>query len=195
MCVVFLTLDLTVHVPLQIPCRFPSRTCMLTDLATPAIPSAIVEPGVIRALFRPKIRNISAALMKTVSTTFWGSFRCAGLLDGGEEEALSGGASAAQGCSMEGKRRLFLGELPLRGAVRWREGGGSFRGSFRCAGLFGGGEEEALSGGAAAARGCSVEGRRRLFLGELPLRGAVRWRGGGGSFRGSCRCAGLLDRG
>ena len=35
-------------------------------------------------------------------------------------------------CSMEGGRRLFLGELPLRGAARLREAGG---------------QEEAASGG------------------------------------------------
>ena len=34
-----------------------------------------------------------------------GSFRCAGLLDGGIEEAAHGGASAARGCSMGGWRR------------------------------------------------------------------------------------------
>ena len=49
---------------------------------------------------------------------------------------------------------LFLGELPLRGAARLKEGGGCF-------------------GGALAARGCSIEGGRRLFLGKLPLRGAA----------------------
>ena len=63
------------------------------------------------------------------------------------------------------------------------------------------GGEEAASGGAPAARGCSMEGEKRLFLGELPLRGAARWRGGGGeeaasgekhAFLGSCRCAGLM---
>ena len=62
-------------------------------------------------------------------------------------------------------RRLLLGELPLRGAA---------------------------SGGAPAARGCSIEEGRRLLLGELALRGAVRWRGKGGCFWGSSRCAGLL---
>ena len=82
---------------------------------------------------------------------------------------------------MEGERRLRLGELPLRGAVRWREKGGCFWGSSRCAGLFYGGGEEAASGGAPAARGyCSIEGERRLFLGELPLRGAARLREAGG---------------
>ena len=107
----------------------------------------------------------------------WGSSRCAGLFDGGEEEAAIGGAPAARGCSMEGERRLLLGELPLRGAVRWRGKGGCFWGSFRCAGLF------------------DMEGGTRLLLGELPLRGAVRWREKGGCFWGSSRCAGLFDRG
>ena len=44
-------------------------------------------------------------------------------------------------------------ELPLRGAARLKEGGGSFWWSCRCAGLLDWGREEALSGGAAAARG------------------------------------------
>ena len=42
--------------------------------------------------------------------------------------------------------------LPLRGAARLREGGSSFWGGCRCAGLPDW-REEALSGGAAAARG------------------------------------------
>ena len=92
----------------------------------------------------------------------WGSFRCAGLLDGGMEEAANaqlkegegslGGAPAARSCPIEGGRSLFLGELPLRGAVG-----------------------------------------RSLFLGELPLRGAAQLKEGGASFWGSCRCAGLLN--
>ena len=84
------------------------------------------------------------------------SFRCAGLLDGGMEEAAHGGASAARGCLMGGWRRLQTGELPLRGAARWGDGGGSNWGSFRCAGLLDGGMEEAANGGAPAARGCSI---------------------------------------
>ena len=80
-----------------------------------------------------------------------GSFRCAGLLDGGVEEAAHGGASAARGCLMGGWRRLQMGELPLRGAARWGDGGGSTWGSFRCAGLLDGGMEEAA------------------HMGELPL--------------------------
>ena len=75
---------------------------------------------------------------------------------------------------IEGGRRPFLGELPLRGAARYRgreetlsyrdlplreasckrEGGDSFWGSSRCAGLLGRwSREETLSWGAPAARG------------------------------------------
>ena len=84
---------------------------------------------------------------------------------GGGGEAASGGAHpAARGCSIEGGRRLLLGELPLCGAaLRWRG-------------------EKAAFGGAPAARGCSIEGGRRLFLGELPLSGAARLREEGGCF-------------
>ena len=98
------------------------------------------------------------------------------LLDGGmDEEAAHGGASAVRGCLMGGWRRLQMGELPLRGAARSEEGrgsnwgsfrcaglldggngGGSTWGSFRCAGLLDGGMEEAVNGGAPAARGCSI---------------------------------------
>ena len=105
------------------------------------------------------------------------------------EEALSGGAAAARGCPIGG-RKLFLAELPLRGAARL-EGGSSFWGSCRCAGLLDW-REGALSGGAAAARGCSIEGGSKLFLGGLPLRGAAQLEGGS-SFWRSCCCAGLLD--
>ena len=105
-----------------------------------------------------------------------GSSRCAGLLGRRREETLSGGAPAARGCSStEGRRRLYYwGDLPLRGAARSREGGGSLLGISRCAGLPVRGEETLSDGGAPAARGCSIEGGRRLFLGELPLRGAAR---------------------
>ena len=126
---------------------------------------------------------------------FGGSSRCAGLLDRGREEAALGGAPAARGCSMERGRRLIWGELPLRGAARWRERGGCFGGSSRCVGLLDGEREEAALGGAPAARGCLIEGERSLFLGELPLRGASQLKEGEGSFWGGCRCAGLLDRG
>ena len=65
-------------------------------------------------------------------------------------------------------------ELPLRSTARLREGGNSTRGSSRCVGLLNRGREEALSGGALAARGCSIGEGRKLFLGEIPLRGAAR---------------------
>ena len=54
------------------------------------------------------------------------------MLNIGRRDALSGGAPAALGCSIEGGRMLFLGGLPLRGTAG-----------------------------------------RNLFLGELPLRGAA----------------------
>ena len=124
--------------------------------------------------------------------SFWGSSRCAGLPDRGKEQALSGGASAARGCPIEGRSRLILRDLPLRGASRKREGGGPFLGISRCAGLLGRRREETLSGGAPAARGCSIEGGRMLYYwGDLPLRGDSCKREGRGSFLGSSRCAGL----
>ena len=50
-----------------------------------------------------------------------------------------------------------------------------FRGSSRYVGMLGRGRKDALSGAEApAARGCPLEERRRLFLGELPLCGAAR---------------------
>ena len=62
--------------------------------------------------------------------SFWGSCRCAGLLDRGWEEATlgelldrgrekaaSGGAPAARGCLIEGGRMMLWGELPLGGAA------------------------------------------------------------------------------
>ena len=75
---------------------------------------------------------------------FWGSSRCAGLLDYRERDTASGGASAARGCSMEGEGRLFLGEIQLR------EGGG------------------ACNRGPPAARGCWIRERKMRLLGELP---------------------------
>ena len=87
----------------------------------------------------------------------------------------------------------FRGELPLRGAAQYREEGRSFWGSTRCAGLLNRGRENALSGAAAAARGCREEpvyvgppaargclmgGGTRLQMGELPLRGAARCKEG-----------------
>ena len=48
-----------------------------------------------------------------------GNSRCAGLIDRRTEEAASGGApSAARGCSIEGRKRLLLGEHPVGGAAR-----------------------------------------------------------------------------
>ena len=91
------------------------------------------------------------------------------------EEAASGEAPAALGCSIEGGRRLFLGGLPLRWAARLREGGVCFWGGSRCAGLLDWG------------------GGRRLFLRELPLRGAALLRERGRCFWQSSRCAGLHD--
>ena len=80
-----------------------------------------------------------------------------------------------------GARRKELWEgapasgLPLRGAAQLREGGGCFCSLCEFAGLLDRGREEATSGGAPAARGCSIERGRRLLLGELPpLRGAAR---------------------
>ena len=110
--------------------------------------------------------------------------------------AVLGGAPAARGCSMEGGRRLLLGDLPLRGAAPLRGEGGCFWGTSRCAGLLNGGAgKEAAFGGAPAARGCSmagrggggcsIEGGRRLLLGELPLCGAARWRGEKAAFGGA----------
>ena len=108
---------------------------------------------------------------------FGGISRCAGLIDIGTEEDISEGAPAsrgllvgraaevasgrspaARGCSMEGQRRLLLGDLPLRGADRRKDGGGCFWGS-------------------PAARGCSKEGRSKLSVGELPLRRSARKEG------------------
>ena len=86
---------------------------------------------------------------------FLGTSRCVGLLDEGREEAVSGGAPAARGCSTEGGRSLFLG-------------------TSRCAGLLNGGREKAVSGGAPALRGCSMEGGRMLSLRDLLLHGAAR---------------------
>ena len=147
-----------------------------------------------------------AAPLRGEGGCFWGTSRCAGLLNGGAgKEAAFGGAPAARGCSTEGGRRLFwggapaargcsmagrggrllLGELiPLRGAARLREGGGCFWGSSAvrgCSHIRWRGEKAAF-GGAPAARGCSIEGGRRLLLGELPLSGAARLREEGGCF-------------
>ena len=97
-----------------------------------------------------------AARSKEGRSCFWGSSSFAGLLDRRKEEPVSGGAPAARGCSIEGRRSLFIGELPLRGAARFKEG-------------------------------------RACFLGELPLREAARLNEGGACFWGSSRCSRLLD--
>ena len=39
------------------------------------------------------------------------------------------------------------------------------------------GERGLFSGGAPAARGCSIEGEREEFLAEIPLRGLLDWKG------------------
>ena len=76
------------------------------------------------------------------------------------DKAVSGGAAAARGCSIEGGGTLFLGELPLRGAAQLREGEWSFWGG----------------GGGLPLRGAAG---RNMFLGELlPLRGAARLKEG-----------------
>ena len=70
---------------------------------------------------------------------------------------------------------MLLREFPLRGAARllWSmEGGGCFWGSSVES------WKEAVSRGAPAARGCSIEGEKKLLLGKRPLRGAARWREG-----------------
>ena len=72
--------------------------------------------------------------------------------------------------------------LPLRGAARLKEGGSSLWEGCRCAGLLDWGREEALSRGSPAARGCSIEGGRKLSMRGSPLRGAARLGEGGSSF-------------
>ena len=76
---------------------------------------------------------------------------------------------------MEGRRRLLLGDLPLRGAARWKGRGGCFWGISRCAVLIEGRTEEVASGGP-------------------PLRGAARRKDGVSYLWESSRCAGLLGR-
>ena len=148
-----------------------------------------------RRLFLVELPLHGAAGLMERRGCFWGSSRCSGLLDRGREEAVSGEAPAARGCSIDGEKRLFLGELPLRGAAVLMEKRGCFWGSSRCSGLLDRGREEAVSGEAPAARGCSIDGEKRLFLGELPLRGAAVLMERRGCFWGSSRCAGLLDGG
>ena len=119
---------------------------------------------------------IAAIIIIIIIICFWGSCRCAGLLDYEREEALS------------------LGELPLRGAARLQKGRCCFWGISRCAGLLDYRKEDAVSRGSPAARGCSIREKEMLLLEELPLRGAAGLEKGICCFwRGSCRCAGLLD--
>ena len=90
---------------------------------------------------------------------------------------------------------LLLEELPLRGAAGLEKGICCFwRGSCRCAGLLDYRKEVAVSRGSPAARGCSIREKEMLLLEELPLRGVAGLQKGSCCFwRGSCRCAGLLD--
>ena len=77
-----------------------------------------------------------AARLEKCRGCFWGSSRCAGLLDWRKEEAALGGDPAARGCSIGVRKRLpYLGELSLRGAAGLQTGGSCFAGSSRCAGL------------------------------------------------------------
>ena len=60
----------------------------------------------------------------------------------------------------------LLGDLPLRVAAGLEKGICGFWGISRCAGLLDmRRKEEAAFWGASAARGCSIEGGRKLFLG------------------------------
>ena len=99
----------------------------------------------------------SAALAEKDQGCFWGSCRCAELLDYEREEALSliRGAAAARSCWITERKMRLLGDLPLRGAAGLEKGICCFWGSCRCAELLDYEREEALS------------------LGELPLRGAA----------------------
>ena len=63
-------------------------------------------------------------------------------------------------------------EVPQHGAAQLKEGEGSFWGSCRCAGLRAQLKEgEGSFWAAPAARGCSIEGGRKLLWGEIPLAG------------------------
>ena len=104
-----------------------------------------------------------------------------------KEEAASWGSSTAvlRGAAGMGEGGgCFWEELPLRGAARlWEGGAGCVWGSSRCAELLDRGREEAApSGGAPAARGCSIRRKEEallISLGELPLRGAAGMGEGG----------------
>ena len=134
-----------------------------------------------------------AAVLREGKGCFWGISRCAGLLDWRKEEEPSGGSSAARGCWIGERKMMILGDLPLRGAAVLREGKGCFWGISRCVGLLDWRKEDDASGGSPAARGCCVERRQRLLLGDLPLRGAAGLEKGRGTIWGIFRCAGLLD--
>ena len=134
-----------------------------------------------------------AAVLREGKGCFWGISRCVGLLDWRKEDDASGGSPAARGCCVERRQRLLLGDLPLRGAAGLEKGRGTIWGIFRCAGLLDWRKEDDASGGSPAARGCCVERRQRLLLGDLPLRGAAGLEKGRGTIWGIFRCAGLLD--
>ena len=124
--------------------RFPgaARLIYLRDFCVRLLyPSArdirllYLQVGAVRLLY-PSAGDVRLLLyLKVGDVRVYCTVRCiyrwGGVLEGGREEATA----LSRGCSVEGGRRLFLGELPLRGAARWREEGGSFLGSSRCAGL------------------------------------------------------------
>ena len=91
----------------------------------------------------------------------------------------------------------LLGDLRLRGAARLEtKGRGRFWGigapAARGCSIEGG--RKLFLGGSPAARGCSIRDRDMRLLWDLPLRGAARLETKGrGCFVGRCRCAGLLD--
>ena len=100
------------------------------------------------------------------------------------EEAASGWGSSLSAELIGERKRLLLGELPLRGAAELEKGIGCFWEVSRCAGLLDWRKEEAAFGGAPAARGCWITDRRTLLLVELPLRGAARSEKGRSCFGG-----------
>ena len=119
---------------------------------------------------------IAAIIIIIIIICFWGSCRCAGLLDYEREEALS------------------LGELPLRGAARLQKGRCCFWGISRCAELLDYRKEDAVSRGSPAARGCWITERKMLLLGDLPLRGAARLRKGDAASGGAPAALGCWIR-
>ena len=109
-----------------------ARGCWITDRRR-------LEAGERKKLLFGELPLRGAAGLQTGGGCFWGSSRCAGLLDWGKEEAAFWGAPAAQGCWITDYRqeeaafggapaargcwigemqRLLWGELPLRGAAR-----------------------------------------------------------------------------